>query len=150
MARKEELNSLLKPVVEGLGYLYWGMEYHSQGRRSMLRIFIDKEEGVTVEDCEIVSRQISAILDVEDPINGVYTLEVSSPGWDRLLFEEDQFLAYIGSMIDVRLHTPFDGRKKFKGLLKSVENSEVVIQVDTEEYTFPLEMIDKANVVPQC
>nr|WP_033416319.1 ribosome maturation factor RimP [Hahella ganghwensis] len=149
LARQDRLIELLRPVVEGLGYLFWGIEYLAQGRRSVLRVFIDKEEGITVEDCEAVSRQVSAVMDVEDPISGEYTLEVSSPGWDRPLFEESHYKAYVGSVIEVRLQTPFNGRRKYKGTLTAVENSEVVMRVDDEEFTFPLEVIDKANIVPQ-
>ncbi len=149
MARQDQLIEMLKPIVEGLGYIFWGIEYLAQGRRSLLRVFIDKEDGITVEDCETVSRQISAVMDVEDPISGEYTLEVSSPGWDRPLFEEIHYQAYIGSVIEVRLQAPFNGRRKFKGTLTAVENSEIVMRVDNEEFTFPLEIIDKANVVPQ-
>ncbi len=149
MARTEELVKLLQPIVEGLGCVFWGLEFHGQGKRSILRVFIDSESGVTVEDCEKVSRQISAVMDVEDPVRDEYTLEVSSPGWDRPLFTEEQYIAYIGSVIELKLQVPFDGRRKFKGLLKSVEDAEVVIIVDDNEFTFPLEAIDKANVVPQ-
>ncbi|WP_041599259.1 ribosome maturation factor RimP [Hahella chejuensis] len=149
LARKDDLYQLLKPVVEGMGCDFWGMDYIAQGKRSLLRIYIDKESGVLVDDCEKVSRQISAILDVEDPIKGEYTLEVSSPGWDRPLFNVEQYKAYIGSIIEVRLQAPFNGRRKFKGLLAAVENDEIVLQVDAEEFIFPVETIDKANVVPQ-
>ena len=149
MARKEVLEDIIRPVVEGLGYNFWGLEFHAQGKRSMLRVFIDSEQGITVDDCESVSRQTSAVMDVEDPVKGEYTLEISSPGLDRPLFNETQFRAQVGSVVEIKLQIPFEGRRKFKGLLCAVDNEEVTIQLDSEEFTFPLEMVDKANVVPQ-
>lgn len=146
------LEGLIRPVVEGLGFQFWGMEYLSQGKDSVLRIFIETEDekGIDVEDCAQVSRQVSSILDVEDPIAGEYNLEVSSPGLDRPLFELAQYKAYVGAVISLRLRVPFDGRRKFKGLLVDIENEEdVVIRVDQEEYLLPIDLIEKANVVPQ-
>jgi len=145
-----ELEQMIQPIAEGLGYVFWGMEFLGQGRHSVLRIYIDKEnDGITVEDCEAVSRQVSGILDVEDPIQGEYTLEVSSPGWDRPLFRLEQFAAYTGEVVQVRLRSPYDGRRNFKGLLKGVEGDEVVVQVDDNEYLLPIELIEKANIVAQ-
>lgn len=147
---QERLTELFEPVVESLGCELWGIEYMAQGRhRALLRIYIDKEEGVGVEDCERVSRQVSSVLDVEDPIQSEYTLEVSSPGMDRPLFKLKQFEANVGERVAVRLRLPFEGRRKFTGLLKGIENEEVVLEVDNEEYILPYELIDKANIVPQ-
>lgn len=145
-----ELEQMIQPIAEGLGCVFWGMEFLSQGRHSVLRIYIDKEnDGITVDDCEAVSRQVSGILDVEDPIQGEYTLEVSSPGWDRPLFRLEQFAAYAGEVVQVRLRSPYDGRRNFKGLLKGVEGDEVVVQVDDNEYLLPIELVEKANIVAQ-
>ncbi|WP_394182608.1 ribosome maturation factor RimP [Marinomonas posidonica] len=145
------LEELVRPVVEGLGFEFWGMEYLSQGKDSVLRIFIetDAEKGIDVEDCARVSRQVSSILDVEDPITGEYHLEVSSPGLDRPLFSLAQYQAYVGSIVSLRLRVPFDGRRKFKGQLVGVENDDIVVRVDQEEYLLPIDLIDKGNVVPQ-
>ncbi|MBJ7537034.1 ribosome maturation factor RimP [Marinomonas transparens] len=145
------LEELIRPVVEGLGFQFWGMEYLSLGKDSVLRIYIetDAEKGIDVEDCVQVSRQVSSILDVEDPITGEYNLEVSSPGLDRPLFDLVQYQAYVGSIVSLRLRVPFDGRRKFKGQLMGIENEDVVIRVDQEEYLLPVDLIDKANVVPQ-
>ncbi len=147
--RNAELAELLRPVVEGLGCQLWGLELSSQQHRSVLRVYIEKEAGVTIDDCEKVSRQISAVMDVEDPISSRYTLEVSSPGWDRPLFEEWQFQMYLGGVVDVRLSIPFEGRRRFKGQLTQLEDSEITLVVDGEAFCFPLEAIDRANVVPQ-
>lgn len=147
--RSEQLTDLLRPVVESLGCELWGLEYTAQARSATLRIYIDRPEtGVLVEDCERVSRQVSAVLDVEDPIQGNYTLEVSSPGMDRPLYTLEQFAQYAGEEISVRLRHPYEGRRKFRGRLQGVENQDVILAVEDEEYLFPIESIDKANVIP--
>lgn len=144
-----ELESLLVPIVEALGYRCWGVEFLSQGRHSLLRVYIDKTDGVSVEDCATVSRQASAVLDVEDPISGDYTLEVSSPGMDRPLFTLEQFAASVGEQAKVRLRVPFEGRRNYQGVIRGVEGDEVVIQVDDHEYLLPIDSIDKSNIVPR-
>ena len=150
MAGKEQkMQIMLEPTVEALGFELWGIEHISQGRHSVLRVYIDAENGIGVEDCAAVSQQVSAILDVEDPITGEYTLEVSSPGMDRLLFKLEQFTGYIGEQIELRLRTPFEGRRKFKGVLKGIEGEDVVVQVDDHEYLLPYSAIDKARVEPR-
>lgn len=146
---RERLNGLIEPVVVDLGYQLWGIEYTMAGRRSVLRIYIDRAEGIGVEDCEVVSRQVSSVLDVEDPIRSEYTLEVSSPGMDRPLYKLSQFQSSVGETVALRLRVAFEGRRKFTGLLKGVEDDEVVLEVDNEEYVLPYELIDKANIVPQ-
>ena len=150
MDRQSILATLIRPVVEGFGFVFWGLEFASQSHRSLLRVYIDKPgSGVTIDDCERVSRQVSAVLDVEDPIASRYTLEVSSPGWDRPLFNVGQYLSCVGEVIEIRLLVPFEGRRRFKGKLIQVENEEATLQIDDEQLCFPLESIDKANVVPQ-
>jgi len=148
-SKLEQLQALLAPVVEALGYVCWGVEYISQGRHSLLRVYIDHPNGILVEDCEKVSRQVSGVLDVEDPITNEYTLEVSSPGMDRPLFTLEQFAAHVGEQVKIKLRSPFEGRRNFQGLLRGVEDQDVVVQVDEHEYLLPIEMIDKANVVPR-
>ncbi|APE31013.1 ribosome maturation factor RimP [Halomonas aestuarii] len=143
------LHALIEPVVSAMGFELWGIDHLSQGKHSRLVIYIDHEDGVSVDDCADVSRQVSAVLDVEDPVPGEYRLEVSSPGMDRPLFSLDQFERYAGHVVTVKLRVPFDGRRKFKGLLAGIENDEVLLQVDGEEYCFPIEGIDQARVVPQ-
>jgi ribosome maturation factor RimP len=150
MSRKEQqLEELLAPSVTALGLRIWGVEYLSQGKRSVLRIFIDADAGVTVDDCERVSRQASDLLDVEDLLNSSYTLEVSSPGLDRVLFKPDQYAESIGETVDVRLNYPFEGRRRFVGPLRGLENGELVVQVDDAEYLIPLENVQRARIVPQ-
>ncbi len=148
-SKLEQLQSMLAPVVESLGYQCWGIEFISQGRHSLLRIYIDHERGILVEDCEAVSRQASAVLDVEDPITSEYTLEVSSPGMDRPLFTLEQFAAHAGEQVKIKLRSPFDGRRNFQGLLRGVEAEDVVVLVDDHEFLLPVDLIDKANVIPR-
>ncbi|MCP1651961.1 ribosome maturation factor RimP [Pseudomonas sp. GD04087] len=148
-SKLEQLQALLAPVVEALGYECWGLEFISQGRHSLLRVYIDRPEGILVDDCEIVSRQISGILDVEDPISGEYTLEVSSPGMDRPLFTLEQFALYVGEQVKIKLRTPFERRRNFQGILRGVEEQDVVVLVDDHEYLLPVDSIDKANIIPR-
>ena len=147
MANKEQqIQQMLESTVEALGFDLWGLEYLSQGRHSLLRLYIDGENGVTVDDCALVSQQVSSVLDVEDPIAGDYTLEVSSPGMDRLLFKLDQYPGYVGEAVELRLRSAFEGRRKFKGVLKGIEGEDVVVQVDDHEYLLPHSAIEKARI----
>ncbi|UVW35596.1 ribosome maturation factor RimP [SAR92 clade bacterium H455] len=143
------LKALLQPVVEALGCELWGLQLESGGKRKLLRIYIDREEGIGVEDCERVSRQSGAVLDVEDAISGEYILEVSSPGMDRPLYELGQYERFIGEDVSLRLRFAYDGRRNFKGRLVGVDGDEIVLVVADTEYLFPVEGIDKANVVPR-
>ncbi len=147
-AQRDKLEELLRPGVEALGFELWGVEYQSHARRSMLRIYIDAEQGISVDDCAKVSHQVSGVLDVEDPITGEYTLEVSSPGMDRPLYHLEQYTKYIGSDVSIRLRIAFEGRRKFLGRLVAVEGDEVVIQLDGHEYLLPFDQIDRAQIVP--
>ena len=149
MAKETQLTDLLRPVVESMGFVVWGLEFIAQGRQSMLRVFIDHANGINVDDCAAVSRQLSAVLDVEDPITQEYTLEVSSPGMDRPLFTIEQYQQYANHIIELRLRMPFEGRRKFKGQLIGVEQEDIVLVVDEHEYLLPVELIEKAHVVPQ-
>jgi ribosome maturation factor RimP len=147
--REQQIQELLEPTVKALGFELWGMEYLSQGKHSLLRVYIDGENGITVDDCAAVSEQVGSVLDVEDPITGDYTLEVSSPGMDRLLFKLEQYPGYVGEILDLRLRSAFEGRRKFKGVLKGIEGEDVVVQVDDHEYLLPHSAIDKARVQPR-
>lgn len=150
MASKHDLLvEMLTPVVESFGCELWGLEYFSQGRESTVRLYIDHPEGVGLTHCEQVSRQASSVLDVEDPIAGEYTLEVSSPGVDRPLYKLEQFARYKGERVAIRLRSAFDGRRKFNGILNGVEDEDVVVVVDDSEYLLPIDLIEKANIVPR-
>ncbi len=145
-----ELDELLRPAIENMGLELWSLEFLSQGRRGLLRIFIDEpERGVTLEDCERVSREVSAILDVEDPFAGAFTLEVSSPGLDRALHNKAQYERFVGSTIKVRLRTGYEGRRNYSGVLMGVEQEDVVLRNGEDEYLFPISSIEHSTVVPQ-
>ena len=148
MHTDERLSRLVAPVVEALALEMWGVEVIPQGHKKIVRIYIDSQQGVGLSECESVSRQLSALFDVEEPVSGNYTLEVSSPGMDRPLYHEAQFKRFVGSEVKVKLQYAFEGRRNYKGILVSVENAEVGILVDDTEYTLPLETIERANVVP--
>lgn len=148
MARQDELQAIVDPAVRALGFELWGLEHIAQGRHSLLRIYIDGESGVTVDDCAEVSRQVSAVMDVEDPISGEYTLEVSSPGINRTLFQLEQYTRYIGEPVKLRLRAPFEGRRKFSGSLAGIEGDDVVVRIEDEEYLLPFGSIEKAVVEP--
>ncbi|MDF1693082.1 MAG: ribosome maturation factor RimP [Zhongshania sp.] len=144
-----KIEELIRPGVEALGYELWGVDYQSHGRHTMLRVYIDSEKGIGVDDCAKVSHQISGVLDVEDPIAGEYNLEVSSPGMDRPLYTPEQYIQYVGNDINVRLRVAFEGRRKFLGRLMGIEDGDVVLMMEEHEYLLPFDQIDKANVVPR-
>jgi ribosome maturation factor RimP len=146
-ASEKQIFLLLEPTVTALGLELWGIEHLSQGRRSVLRVYIDNPAGVTIDDCERVSRQVSGILDVEDPIAGEYTLEVSSPGLDRRLFTEAQVGRYIGESVSIKLGKPLGGRRNFSGRIINVADGNVVIMQDDNEISLPFSEIDKAQLV---
>lgn len=145
----QALTELLAPAVEATGFELWGLELLQQGRHSVLRLYIEGAEGVGVDDCAKVSHQVSGVLDVEDPIAGEYTLEVSSPGWDRPLFTVAHYARYVGTEVAVRLASPLNGRRKYKGRVVQVLDETVELQVDADVVRIPFALIDKGNVVPE-
>ena len=144
---EQKLQDLLQGSVEDLGCELWGIECQRVGRYLTVRLFIDKEGGVTVEDCADVSRQVSAVLDVEDPIADKYNLEVSSPGLDRPLFTLVQYTRYVGQEIVVHLRIPVADRRKWQGELAKIENDMITLIVDKQEQVLAFGNIQKANVV---
>lgn len=148
MAKLDELHGLIEPVVTGMGFVLWGIEFVRSGKFSTLRIYIDHEDGINVDHCADVSRQVSAVMDVEDPISTEYNLEVSSPGMDRPLFTLEQFAAYVGEWAEVKLRYAFEGRRNFKGVITGIEEGDVVLTADGQDFLLPIESIDKARVIP--
>ena len=144
---QEQLDQLIKSVVEGLDFQLWGYEYRPQSESALLRIFIENEGGVSIDNCTQVSRQVGAALDVDDLIPVAYILEVSSPGIDRVLFSKDQYEAYIGEDLKVRTRTPIDGRRNFRGSLVSVNDTHITVDVDNESFEIPFDIIDRARLV---
>jgi ribosome maturation factor RimP len=144
----ETMMVMLAPAVSAVGFELWGLEFFQQGRHSVLRLFIDGPNGVGVDDCAMVSHQVSGVLDVEDPIAGEFTLEVSSPGWDRPLFTLPQYTRFIGTEVSVRLASPLNGRRKYKGIIQSTTDDAVELLVEGAAVLIPFAAIDKGNVEP--
>ena len=140
---------MVEPVVSAMGYELWGVEHLSQGRYSLLRIYIDKVEGITLSDCEQVSRQVTGVLDVEDPVQGAYNLEVSSPGLDRPLFSLPQFARYTGSEARVTLSAKLDGRRKLRGKITGTGEGHVLMQVEGNELVVAADSIESARLIPE-
>jgi len=142
------LNELLQPLVEDLGYEFVGIEYNSNPKNSVLRIYIDKEDGVDIKDCEAVSRETAALLDVKDPIRSQYNLEVSSPGLARPLFTLAHYSEFTGKHAQINLFAPQDGRRKFDGPILGVGESTVSIEQDGTEVSLAFDNIAKAKLIP--
>jgi ribosome maturation factor RimP len=147
--RAEEIRDMLAPTVEALGFELLGVEYAPSTGNSLLRLYIDIEDRhISAEDCEVVSREVSALLDVEDPIPGEYNLEVSSPGIDRPLFGAAQFARHLGEQAKLALRIPQEGRRRLQGRIARVEGSTVVIAEEKAEYAVAEANIEKARLVP--
>lgn len=146
--RTQALQDMLTPAVHAAGCVLWGLEFISQGRHSVLRLFIDSENGITLDDCEAVSRQVSAVLDVEDPINSEYNLEVSSPGLDRPLFTVEQFAQYVGENVKIRLKMAVAGRRNFTAKLEKAADQTLTFSDQEDSWEVPFSQVDKANLVP--
>ena len=144
----QKLNELLQPLVEDLGYEFVGLEYNSNPKHSVLRIYIDHENGVGIDDCETVSRETAALLDVKDPIRSQYNLEVSSPGLDRPLFTAAQYRQFAGNTAQVTLFAPQNGRRKFSGPILGADENSVSIEQDGLAVSLDLSNIVKARLVP--
>ena len=149
MGKESAVQNLIAPTIEALGYELVGCVYIPQGRHAVLRIFIDTEAGITVDDCEKVSRQVSALLDVEDPISGAYNLEVSSPGLDRPLFTREHYMRFMGEKANIRLNIPVGNRRHFKGVIQKVSDEDVVLQTEEGEFVLALNNIARANLVSE-
>jgi len=143
-----KLTQLLQPLIEDMGYEFVGLEHSSNPKNPVLVIYIDRPEGIGVEDCEKVSREVAALLDVEDPIPGHYNLEVSSPGLDRPLFTLEQFARFIGEQVKVSLYAPLNGRRKFKGRILGAESGSVRLDQDGTEVELDMGNIARARLVP--
>ncbi|MFQ6007300.1 MAG: ribosome maturation factor RimP [Woeseia sp.] len=144
----EEMMALLVPAVESLGYELSDLEVKLGGKSGVVRLFIDKPGGVGLEDCERVSRQISALLDVEDPVPGRYVLEVSSPGLDRRLTKVEHFQRFMGEDVLVKMRFPVAGRRNFRGALRAADEESIEVEVDGESHRLPIATIASARLVP--
>ena len=144
----QDLTGLFEPVVESMGYELVGVEFSGGSSHGTLRVYIDHENGVNIDDCAKISHQISGILDVEEPIQQAYDLEVSSPGLDRPLFKLADFERFSGQTVKIKMLAGLDGRRNFKGVLLGVADSNLIeVEVDGEIYQLPLADIGKANLI---
>jgi ribosome maturation factor RimP len=144
----DELQKLIEPTIERLGYELTDLEVRLSGQGGLLRLTIDKPDGIDLDDCEKVSHAVSALLDVEDPVPGNYSLEVSSPGLDRKLTKVKHFQRFEGETLKVTMRFPIEGRRRFRGTLVSSDDENIVVEVDGESHSLPLTMIDTARLVP--
>lgn len=142
------LVKLLEPVVHALGCELLGIEQLARGRVTLLRLYIDNEAGIRLADCARVSDQVAGVLDVNDPIKGSYNLEVSSPGFDRLLFTLDHFRRFTGHVARLTLHDKIAGHRKITGEITAVFEDGVEINMDGAVYQVAAENIDKARLAP--
>jgi ribosome maturation factor RimP len=147
MAITDQVEQLIEPAIETLGYELVGVEYIQGGPDPVLRIYIDAENGIMIEDCERVSHQVSGILDVEEPIKSAYLLEVSSPGFDRPLFKARDFERFSGEQAKITMKLPVQGRRNFTGQLLGFSHGEILIEVDGETYSLPLTKLAKARLI---
>ena len=145
----EKITDLINPVLEDMGYELVGVEYAAGGKHTILRVFIDTDNGIGIDDCEKVSHQLSAIFDVEDPIASQYNLEISSPGIERPLFHIGHYQRFLGNDVSLRLVRPINGQRKFKGAIGSVSEVSHTIELVTElgPITLDIDMIEKANLI---
>jgi ribosome maturation factor RimP len=146
----DEIQKLLDPAIERLGYELTDLEVRLGGQGGLLRLTIDKPDGIDLDDCEKVSHAMSALLDVEDPVPGNYNLEVSSPGLDRKLTKVEHFQRFEGETLKVTMRFPIEGRRRFRGKLLSSNEENIVVEVDGESHSLPLTMIDTARLVPEA
>jgi ribosome maturation factor RimP len=150
MARADsQLTQLARSVVEPIGYELVGVEYMQRGGGAVLRVYIDTPDGVTLDDCTAVSHQLSGVLDVEDPIQGHYDLEVSSPGLDRPLFAVGHYERFRGKRAKVRLSAKLENRRNFEGVLAGVADGHLLLEVDGELRKLPLDLVESARLVPE-
>jgi ribosome maturation factor RimP len=150
---RDALMRLLEPPIEALSFELIDIEFAREGRGGVLRVFIDHRAensslGVTVDDCARVSHAVSQVLETQDPIQGHYTLEVSSPGFDRILRTRAHFERFVGERIVAELKVAIDGRRRYVGVLKAIEGDAMVVEVDGKAHRLPLERIQKARLRP--
>jgi len=144
--QNQNLLDLFEPEITAMGFELLGIELIKNGHISLLRVYIDKFEGVNIDDCVLVSQQLTGLLDVKDPIKGQYNLEVSSPGIDRSLFTDEQLKKHIGHIVMIKLREKYRGKRKITGVLEAVDNLEIIIKCNENNEKIPSELIDKAKL----
>ncbi|MCX7120873.1 MAG: ribosome maturation factor RimP [Gammaproteobacteria bacterium] len=143
----KRIHDLIEPTIRSLGLDLWACDLRKSGNQALLRIYIDRESGVTLEDCTVVSREIGALLDVEDPIKNHYQLEVSSPGLDRLLLTLAHFERYVGQNVKIKLRSSQDNRRQLVGRIEKIAEDKIFLLVDTNTISVKLNEVQKANLV---
>ena len=138
---------LIEPGLLAKGLELVDVEFKKEGKNWVLRVFIDKEGGVTLEDCQKISSLVGDLIEVEEVIEPAYTMEVSSPGLNRVLKKEKDFIRFSGKKIGVQCHAPLNGRKKFIGILKDFKNQSIHLEVDGQLQIIPINRVAKANLV---
>jgi ribosome maturation factor RimP len=146
---RDQLSALLAPVVAGLGYELWELEYTPRSGGGLLRLYIDSPQGIGLDDCERVSRAVSGTLDAADPIPSHYTLEVSSPGLDRVLRTRAHFERFAGERVRLEMMQPVEGRKRFSGRLLGVEADEITLELEGGRISLPIDDIHRARLAPE-
>ncbi|CDG87494.1 ribosome maturation factor RimP [Xenorhabdus bovienii] len=144
---EQKLTAMISAPVEALGFELVGLEF-IRARVSTLRVYIDSEEGITVDNCADVSHQVSAVLDVEDPISVLYNLEISSPGLERPLFKAEHYQRFMGEEVSLVLRMAMQNRRRWQGIIKVVDGEMITVTVDGKDEVFALSNIQKANLVP--
>lgn len=144
-----QIEAIVEPVVQSLGFELWGLQYSAHRKGALLRVYIDGDQGITLDDCAAVSEQLGAVLDVEDPIGVAYTLEISSPGLDRLLFTPEQFGRYVGSRVRLRLGSALQGRRRFEGRIAEVSGDGLTLETEDQRWVLPMDAIEEARLVPE-
>ena len=144
-----EIETLLEPALGALGYELIGCEVQQQRHRSLLRVYIDKRDGITLDDCENASRQIGLLPELDALFKEAFTLEVSSPGLDRPLFKLEHFQKFLGEKVQIRLYSPLNGQRNFSGKLISANEEKVVLSInEKKDIEFRFDQIEKAKLVP--
>ncbi|MBW3567831.1 MAG: ribosome maturation factor RimP [Proteobacteria bacterium] len=149
MSLREKLIDLLEPTLESMGYELVELECRPSANNGLVRLYIDKPDGIGLEDCEKVSHQVSGVMDVEDPMPGFYSLEVSSPGLDRPLRTVSHFEDAVGKQVKLELETPIEKRWRFTGTLVAVEDGNITVEVDGEPVTLEIAALKRARIVPE-
>jgi ribosome maturation factor RimP len=142
-----KLRELIEPTVHSMGLRLWGLDVPATLKGGVLRVYIDSDEGVTIDQCAELSKHLNVILDMEDMIPGPYTLEVSSPGLERPFFTLDQLAPYMGRTLTVKLKEPLQGSRKWRGRLEAVGEGTITIQTQEQRVVIPWEQVHKANLV---
>ncbi len=147
MNDSEDLEQIIEPIVKGFGCELWGYDYRAFNSSALLRVYIDKENGVTLDDCASVNHQLSGVLDVEDPIKVAYTLEVSSPGIERPLLKLEHYQMFVGERIKLRLKWPVEEQRNYVGILRSTDESRIELMLGDREVQIPVEAISRGRLL---